>query len=197
MSYDVPVSSEPAHRRASYADIEALPEHVVGEIIQGELYTHPRPAPFHARAASRLGMKLGHAFDEGSDGPGGWWILDEPELHLGEEVLVPDLAGWQLETMPELPDASHFDIRPDWVCEVLSPSTEADDRAVKMPAYASAGVPHAWLLDPEIKTLEVFRLDGSRWLLITTFKGDVTVRAEPFDAVELELPALWSPPHRP
>jgi Uma2 family endonuclease len=189
--------SIPARKRATYADLAALPEHVVGEIIAGVLYTHPRPSPRHARAASRLGMRLGRSFDEGEDGPGGWWILDEPELHLGEDIVVPDLAGWRLETMAELPDASHFETVPDWVCEVLSPSTEADDRAVKMPVYARAGTSHAWLLDPTLKTLEVFRLQGGQWVLVRTFKGDVHVQAEPFEAVALDLSALWSPPRAP
>ena len=141
-------------------------------------------------------MRLGQTFDQGDGGPGGWWILDEPELHLlkGEEVLVPDLAGWRVEHMPELPETSYFDRTPNWICEVLSPSTEADDRTEKMPVYAEAGVQHAWLVDPLVKTLEVFRLESGRWMLFAVFKGDSTVRAEPFDAVALDLGCLWRGP---
>jgi len=185
------MASLPAKRRATYEDVLAVPEHLVAELIRGELVVSPRPASRHARAASRLGMGVGGPFDRGIGGPGGWIILDEPELHLGDEVLIPDMAGWRREHMPELPDVAAFELRPDWVCEVVSPSTEAHDRADKMPSYAAAGVSHVWLIDPIIATLEVFRLDGA-WRLVGTWKGDCKVRAEPFDAVELDLAALWS-----
>lgn len=187
--------AEPAGKRATYADLAAVPDRYVAEIIRGELRTHPRPAPAHALAASRLGMRLGRSFDEGDDGPGGWWILDEPELHLPDgDVLVPDLAGWRLERMPELPETAHFELAPDWVCEVLSASTEAEDRAEKMPAYASFGVRHLWLVDPRPRTLEVFRLEREKWLLVGTHRDEELVRAEPFEAVELPLAALWRRP---
>lgn len=181
----------PAKRGATYQDLRALPEHKVGEIIDGELYVSPRPASLHARAASKLGSRLGGPFDDGIGGPGGWIILAEPELHLADQVVVPDLAGWCRERMPELPDAPAFELAPDWICEVLSPSTEAFDRAKKMPNYAVAGVRHAWLVDPGPKTLEVFRLEGARWTVVRTYTED-RVRAEPFDAVEFDLSALWS-----
>lgn len=182
--------------RATYADLEAVPSHLVAEIIHGELRTMPRPAPRHARASSRLGIRLGGPFDLGEGGPGGWHILDEPELHLGPEgerdVLVPDLAGWRVERMPDLPETPYFPLAPDWVCEVLSPSTAADDRADKMPIYARENVPHVWLIDPLAKTLEVFVLgSGRRWTLAGVHRGDARVRAEPFDAVELDLSILW------
>lgn len=181
----------PAKRGARYEDLEALPRNLVGEIVAGDLYASPRPAVLHARAASKLGSRIGGPFDDGIGGPGGWVILDEPELHIDGQVLVPDLAGWRRERMPQLPDAAAFDVAPDWICEVLSPSTEALDRAKKMPVYANSGVQHAWLVDPGPRTLEVFRLDGPGWRLLRTFTEDV-VRAEPFDAIELELAALWS-----
>jgi Uma2 family endonuclease len=124
--------------------------------------------------------------------PGGWILLDEPELHFHGDILAPDLAGWRRERMPELPDAAAFELAPDWVCEVLSPSTSALDRADKLPIYAREGVRHAWLVDPIARTLEVLRLEGANWLLVGTWSGDVDVRAEPFDAIELELGVLWA-----
>jgi Uma2 family endonuclease len=185
------MSGEPARRRATYADLAALPDNIVGELIDGELVATPRPALRHARAMSHLGGVLGPPFDFGNGGPGGWIILDEPELHLGENVLVPDLAGWRRERVPELPDAHAFTVAPDWVCEVLSPSTGALDRTRKLPIYAREQVKHAWLVDPSLKTLEVYRLVNSGWLLVTAYEGDCKVRAEPFDAVELDIGLLW------
>jgi Uma2 family endonuclease len=176
---------------ATYADLEALPPHVVGEIIAGELHVSPRPAAPHAWASSRLGGELMAPFDRGRGGPGGWIILDEPELHLGEDVLVPDLAGWSKERMPQPPRTAAFTLAPDWVCEVLSPSTTAWDRASKLPVYAREGVRHVWLVDPELRTLEVFRLDGAHYTLVVTHAGKPHVRAEPFEAFELELAYLW------
>lgn len=176
---------------ATYADLEALPENVVGELIAGVLYASPRPAAPHTVAASRLGGELMGPFERGRGGPGGWILLDEPELHLGEDVLVPDLAGWRLERMPSPPRTAAFTLAPDWVCEVLSPSTRALDRAVKLPVFAREGVRHVWLVDPEARTLEVFRLEGGRYTLLVTHSGLAHVRAEPFEAFELELPFLW------
>jgi Uma2 family endonuclease len=184
----------PLKRPASYEDIRALPEHLVGELIDDELFVSPRPRARHARAASALGMELGGPFDRGRNGPGGWWILDEPELHLGRAVLVPDLAGWRRERMPEMPDVPFFTLEPDWVCEVLSPSTAKLDLQLKLPKYGSAGVAHAWIIDPVLRTLEVFRRVGAAWQLEDAFADGETVRATPFDAVPLELAALWLPP---
>jgi Uma2 family endonuclease len=184
--------AEPAKRQATYEDLVAVPEHLVAEIIHGQLVTHPRPASPHARAASRLGTRLGGPFDLGEGGPGGWIILDEPELHLGGHVLVPDLAGWRRQRMPEMPEVAAFDIVPDWVCEIVSPSTAAVDRAEKMPIYASLGVTHLWLLDPGPRTLEVYRLEDARYVVLQTARGDATVRAEPFDAIEIGLAQLWA-----
>jgi Uma2 family endonuclease len=178
--------------RTLYEALLALPERVVGEIIGGQLVTHPRPAAPHANVASNLGGELHGPFRRGRGGPGGWVVLDEPELHLHGDVLVPDLAGWRRERMPELPDAAAFELAPDWVCEVLSPSTAAVDRADKLPIYAREGVRHAWLLDPVATTLEVLRLEGGGWRLVATWRGDAVVRAEPFDAIELEVAVLWA-----
>jgi Uma2 family endonuclease len=176
---------------ATYADLEALPPHVVGEIIAGELHISPRPAGPHAMAASRLGSELMSPFDRGRDGPGGWILLFEPELHLGGDVLVPDFAGWRRERMPQPPRTAAFTLAPDWLCEVLSPSTAMLDRAIKLPAYAREGVRYVWLVDPELRTLEVFRLDGAYYSLLATHAGQSCVRAEPFEAFELELAYLW------
>lgn len=183
---------QPKPRPAVYADIEALPPHVVGEILFGVLHTHPRPAPRHARASSVLGVELGGPFDRGRGGPGGWIILDEPELHLGPHVIVPDLAGWRRERMPKLPDTAYFETPPDWVAEVLSPSTARVDRTDKLAVYAEFGVGHAWYVDPIARTLEVFALAGRHWLLAATFKDDDAVSAPPFEAHTFALDALWA-----
>ena len=182
----------PAKRRATYEDLLAVPGHLLAEIVQGVLITQPRPASLHARASSRLGIDLGGPFDRGKGGPGGWIILDEPELHLHGDVLVPDLVGWRRARMPELPDASSFELPPDWVCEVLSPSTAGVDRAEKMPIYARERVSYAWLVDPIAKTLEAFGLEGDRWVVLGTWREDAKVRVEPFAEVELELAGLWA-----
>ncbi len=187
------MSRQPKAQPATYADLLRVPEHLVAELIDGELVTSPRPALRHARAASMLGVVIGGPFGIGSGGPGGWVILDEPELHLGDNVLVPDLAGWRRERMPQLPDAAYLTLSPDWVCEVVSPATGAHDRADKLPIYAREGTGHAWLVDPSLQTLEVFRREGDRfWTLLATFVGDRKVRAEPFDAAELDLALLWA-----
>lgn len=182
---------DPARKKATYEDVLAAPEHLVAEIIDGELYTHPRPAAPHAEAASVLGMDIGSPFHRGRGGPGGWIILSEPELHLGPNILVPDLAGWRRERLPEVPKEAFLTLAPDWVCEVLSPGTALLDRRRKMPLYAKEGVPHLWLVDPLVRSLEVYRLEGERYLHLGTFGENERVRATPFDAIELELEALW------
>ncbi len=179
-----------AEKQANYEEILALPENLVGEIIHGTLHTHPRPAPKHAVAHSTMGFQLGGPYHGGIGGPGGWWILDEPELHLGDDILVPDLAGWRRERMPGLPDTAWFEQAPDRVCETLSPSTARTDRVLKMPLYAREGVKHLWLVDPDLRTLEVYRLDGGHWVLLQTLKDDDPARQPPFDATEFPLDSL-------
>jgi len=181
----------PARRRANYEDLLAVPSHKVAEIIDGELLVSPRPAIPHAKASSALGAVVGGPFGIGTGGPGGWVILFEPELHFGDDVIVPDLAGWRREQMPVAPQAAYISLAPDWVCEVVSLITEKVDRADKLPVYARERVAHAWLVNPLARTLEVFALDGSRWTLLGTFAGDKKVRVVPFDAVEIDLPLLW------
>ena len=184
--------ADAARRRATYDDLRRVPEHLVAEIIGGELTTSPRPAALHAQAASSLGGELYGPFQRGRGGPGGWIILDEPELHLGADVLVPDLAGWRRERLPELPDVVAFELAPDWVCEVLSPSTVARDRADKVPIYLRERVGYVWLVDPASQTLEAFQLEGSGYRLLGTWRGNAAVRVEPFAALELDLSALWA-----
>ena len=183
-------ASRSVKHRATYEDLLKVPEPLVAEILDGNLYASPRPAVPHALASSVLGGELGAAFHWGRGGPGGWWILDEPELHFGDEVLVPDLAGWRRERMPKVPDEPAISLAPDWVCEVLSPSTERIDRVHKQPIYAREGVGHAWLVNPVSRTLEVYRRSSEGWLVVGTYEGDALV-AEPFDAIELDLLNLW------
>jgi Uma2 family endonuclease len=184
--------SEPATRAATYEDLLQVPENRVAEIIHGQLVTHPRPAPRHARASSSLGGVLVNPFDLGRGGPGGWWILDEPEPHLGPHVLVPDLAGWRRERLPALPETAWFELAPDWICEVLSPSTARVDRVEKLPIFAGAGVRHAWLIDPDLRTLEAFENQDGRWLLLAARENDNSVQLPPFDAISFPLDALWA-----
>ncbi|AKU90792.1 hypothetical protein AKJ08_1179 [Vulgatibacter incomptus] len=179
--------------KITYEAIEELPPNLVGEIVEDTLYASPRPAAPHALAASALMVAVGGPFHFDLEGPGGWWILVEPELHLGPDVIVPDLAGWRRERMPNLPDVVHFTDPPDWICEVISPRTAALDRIHKLPAYARAGVAHAWMVDPREHSLEVFRLAEDQWVFIQCWDGDQRVRAEPFEAVELDLSKLWLP----
>lgn len=175
------------------------PPNMVAEILAGELRLMPRPRPAHANAASALGEELGPPFRRGRGGPGGWVFLDEPELHLGPmpDIVVPDLAGWHRARLPDDVFAPTgpvgITVVPDWVCEVLSPSTEATDRAEKMPIYAREQVAHAWRVDPELRTLEVFRCERGRWVVAAVYRDDAVVKAEPFDALALELGALWRP----
>lgn len=180
-----------AKRPATYEDLRQVPAHLVAEILGGELHTSPRPSPRHADASSGLGGALRGPFDRGRGGPGGWRILDEPELHLSADVVVPDLAGWRRERLPSLPDEAFFAVAPDWVCEVLSPSTVSIDRVKKLAIYARESVAHTWLVDPLARTVEVLRLESGRWLIVATFSDLDVVRAEPFEAIDLDLSLLW------
>jgi len=186
----------PAQRRATYDDLLKVPDTLVAEILDGELFTSPRPASPHARASSVLRSEL-DPFDRrigGPGGPGGWWLLFEPELHLGADIPVPDLAGWRRERMPTLQNVAYFELAPDWVCEVVSPSTALVDRVRKVPIYAREGVGHLWLVDPFQQTLEVFRLEGRHWVLLSTHGGAEIVRATPFEALELDMGRWWLEP---
>jgi Uma2 family endonuclease len=178
------------------AAFEAVPPEMVAEILDGELYTFPRPARPHTRAASRLSRRLG-PFDD-DDGPNGWVLLSELELHLGPrpDKVVPDLAGWR---RPRMPDAigpadapAYYELAPDWVGEILSPRTERSDRGKKMRIYRRESVGHVWLINPLAQTLEVYRLEPRGFILVETYEGDAAIRAEPFEAIELPLASLWA-----
>jgi Uma2 family endonuclease len=188
----VNLQTPPAVRRATYQDVIDAPEHMVAEIVRGVLSLQPRPRPRHAQAASIIGFEIGIPYDRGRGGPGGWRILIEPELHLGEDVLVPDLAGWRRERLARLPDAVGITVAPDWVCEVLSPSTRALDLTAKRAIYGEQGVGHLWFVDPLAQTLEAFALRDGAWVLIAAHHGAAAARVAPFEAVSLELAALWA-----
>ena len=183
--------SAPVKKFATYADLEAVPPHLVAEIIYGSLETHPRPAMRHATVASQLGYELIGPFNRGRGGPGGWHIVDEPELHLGRNVVVPDIAGWRRERLPEIPDTAYLEMPPDWVCEILSPATSKLDRGSKRSIYAEAGVLHLWLIDPQERVIEAFQITAGRWLLVGVATGSDQVRLPPFEAVSFSLDALF------
>ncbi len=183
------MTMKPLKKGATYDDLRDVPDHFVAEMFDGDLYASPRPALPHANAATALVSEIRGSFHRKD--PGGWVILFEPELHFGNDVLVPDLAGWRRARLPNVPAAAYLSLAPDWICEVLSTSTEALDRGKKLRIYAREGVAHAWLVDPLVHTLEVMSLDAGRRTQLGRYEGETKVRAAPFDAIELELGALW------
>jgi Uma2 family endonuclease len=176
-----------------YEQLEALPEGLTGEILNGQLHAHPRPAIRHIRVGSSLGGDIYRGFDKGDGGPGGWWILDEPEVHFvrDTEVAVPDIAGWRRERMPVLPDDQRVEVVPDWVCEILSPSTASKDREIKMPLYARYGVAYAWLVDPARQTLEAYALEAGESSALGQYSGRQMISVAPFEAIGIDLADLW------
>jgi Uma2 family endonuclease len=182
----------PLDRPATYEDLMKVPDICVAEIADGELHTSPRPAPRHALAGIELGDSLVPPYHKGRGGPGGWWILYEPELHLERDVLVPDWAGWRRGRLPTLPETAYFPVAPDWVCEILSPATASLDRVKKLAIYARELVGHAWLIDPTARTLEVLGLAAGRWTILGTYAGSDRVRTEPFIDIELDLGSFWA-----
>jgi Uma2 family endonuclease len=186
--------SEPVDKkkRATYQDVLDAPEGVNAEIVNGELHLWPRPAGPATSVASKLQADVGSRFSIGRGGPGGWLILTEPEIHVAEDIVDPDLAGWRRERLAMVPDAAFFTVIPDWVCEVLSPSTERFDRAEKLPLFAQWGVKHAWLVNPRQRTLEAYRLENGGWRLLGVYQSHQCVRVEPFEEVELDLSVWWS-----
>lgn len=181
-----------AERPATYEDLLKVPEHLVAELVDGELFTSPRPRSRHAHTAGTLFRRLGDRFQD-PGGPEGWWIVFEPELHFNDDVLVPDIAGWRRERMPEFHDVAAFELAPDWVCEVLSPSTARLDRNYKTRVYAQHGVEYGWIVDALNRSVELSQLETGRWQLMETFVGDDPVRIPPFEALELRLGDLWLP----
>jgi len=188
------MNSQTARRLSLYEQLAGLPDGLTGEIINGQLRTQPRPSWPHALATSRLGADIEGPYGRGRGGPGGWWIIDEPEVHfvLDVEVTVPDLAGWRRERMPLPPKGHKIEVVPDWVCEVLSPSSTSTDREEKLPLYARYGVQFAWLVDPKGRKLEAFRLEQGRWILLGTLRDDDRVCVAPFDAITIHLAELWT-----
>ena len=176
---------------ANYADLEAVPEHLTAEIIFGRLETHPRPVPRHSFAQTSLADELVGPFQKGRGGPGGWIFMVEPELHLGPHILAPDLAGWRRERLPKLPKTVYLETPPDWVCELISPSTEKNDRGPKRRIYGSFGVGHLWHLDATAILLEVFALREDHWVLYETYQNTDNVAAPPFESVPFSLTDLW------
>ncbi len=183
--------ADAARKLATYEDVLNAPEHMVAQVVDGELHVQPRPAGAHTRSSSRLVSDLDGPFDRGRGGPGGWLILAEPELHLGPQpqILVPDLAGWRRERMAAYPRAPFVTVTPDWVCEVLSPSTARFDRGRKADVYAELGVKHMWLFDVEVPQIEAFENVGGRWLRLGAYDQS-DARIVPFDAVPLDVPSL-------
>jgi Uma2 family endonuclease len=182
-----------ARKPSLYEQLEALPEGLIGEIINGQLRTQPRPAWPHALASSRLGADIEVSYGRGRGGPGGWWIIFEPEVHfvLDTEVTVPDIAGWRKPRMPSPPEGHKVQVVPDWICGIFSPSTKSTDREEKMPLYAHYGVPFAWLVDPKTHTLEAYELINHKWRPLGIFRDDDTVSVAPFDAIVIHLSDLW------
>jgi Uma2 family endonuclease len=176
---------------ATYQDILDLPQGVVGELIKGALYAQPRPRIPHVRAALKLANKLANSYDPDEADLGGWIFLGEPELHFSEDILVPDIAGWKRERFPKVVNDAFLTVPPDWVCEILSPSTTRLDRAVKSEIYAAQGVTWMWLVDPTAKTLEAYRNQSGQWLQLAVLKEGDEVKVEPFDAAPFKLDALW------
>lgn len=188
------MTAQPARKLATYADLAALPDHVVGEILNGQLYLQSRPRPIHAKAETSIGGDLDGTFGRRTDDPqrpGGWLILVEPELVLGQQVIVPDLAGWTRERMPNLPTTPQFHLAPDWVCEIVSPATARKDRVIKLPMYAAEGVRWAWLVDPDTRTVEAFANEAGRWMLLGNWVGDDAARIPPFEAAEFAMLNWW------
>jgi len=187
----VPAPAKLLKKGATYEDLCRVPDRFIAEILDGDLYASPRPPLPHVRATSVLLARLGAAFDLG-DEPGGWIMLFAPELHFGNDVLVPDIAGWRRERLPSLPNVAYLTLAPDWICEVVSPATEIIDRAQKLRIYAREGVAFVWLVDPLRQSLEVLAFESGNLEWIEGHHGSVRVRARPFDDIELELSALWS-----
>ena len=187
--------ADPAQKRATRADLEALPENVVGEIIEGVRYTFPRPRPGHSNVEGVVHADLYNPFQRGRGGPGGWWILVEPGVELpGSPEVAPDLAGWRRQRLPDLPQDSAIQVVPDWVCEILSPSTRRHDQLVKKPFYARIGVAYIWVIDPAGRTLTVSQLERGRWVELGVFGEGDPIRAEPFTDVELSMADWWPAP---
>ncbi|MEO8468028.1 MAG: Uma2 family endonuclease [Gammaproteobacteria bacterium] len=183
------MTTKPLQKGATYDDLREVPEHFVAEMFDGDLYASPRPALPHANATGALFAEIYKSFHRKD--PSGWVLLFEPELHFRNDVLVPDIAGWRRTRLPSVPAEAYVTLAPDWICEVLSTSTEALDRGKKLRIYAREGVAHAWLVDPLAHSLEVLSLAADQWTPLKRYEGEAKIRVAPFDAIEFELGALW------
>ncbi len=184
--------AEPARKRATYDDLYNIPENMTGEIIDGQLYATPRPSRKHVRTVYSLGYVIGRSYDfDERGGPGGWIFLPESEIQLDGDTFVPDLAGWRKERFPAEEDHNWISVAPDWVCEILSPSSIRHDRITKIGTYAKHRIPYFWLVDPVAKILEVFKLESGRWTVAGAYAENEKVRAEPFQEIEIDLANLW------
>ncbi len=181
----------PSEREATYQDVLDAPPSMVAQLIHGKLYTMPRPAPPHVHAQFLLANEIHSHFWFGGGSVGGWRIYNEPEVHFGKDVLVPDIAGWRYERMTALPKTAYFPISPDWVCEVLSESTKRFDLGEKRDIYAEHGVGYLWLVDPIVRQLDAFSLRNAEWELIDTLVGDTDACLPPFEEVTFNLGPIW------
>ncbi|MDR3554212.1 MAG: Uma2 family endonuclease [Syntrophobacteraceae bacterium] len=184
--------SEPAKKKATYEDLFSVPENMIGEIIDGELVLQPRPSPKHMNAIKALSLEIVPPYERGQGGgPGGWVFLFETEVRLGESIFVPDLAGWKKERFPARIETNWIPVAPDWVCEVLSPSTALRDRTMKKEIYAQAQVGHLWLVDPHNMTVEVYRLVHGAFDPVGVCGGKDKARLAPFTDIEIDLGSFW------
>lgn len=178
-------------RQATYQDVLDAPPNMVAQIIDGDLHLMPRPSWLHVKANGRLYSALERRFSCDGEGPGEWEILSEPEIHLREDVLVPDIAGWRAENFFPRPGIPWLDCAPDWVCEVLSPSTREHDLGSKSEIYARDGVSLLWFVDPEARTLLAYALTRKKWVQISTVSGEDIVSVPPFETLNIPLSRLW------
>lgn len=189
--------AETAARLKGWQDVLAAPEDLKAEVLAGELFTMPRPHPRHGWVQAVLSSDLTAPFGQGRGGPGGWWILIEPDVLFGpHDIVSPDLVGWRRDRVPAFPDEQPISIRPDWICEVLSPRTASRDRTSKSDLYLRSGVPDYWLVDPAARILEAFELEEGGWLRLGAWGDGDRARIRPFDAVEIEVGALFPPEPR-
>ena len=188
-------TTKPSTKPPTLADLDALPPGIVGEIIEGVLYTMTKPRMRHQLIGLEIGSDLLDPFGKGRGGPGGWWIVTEPGIELPDETkeISPDVAGWRRVRMPEMPIDEPIRVVPDWVCEILSRNTRRHDLVVKMPYYASIGVAYAWLVDLEAHVLIAHRLESGAWRTIGTYSDETEARIEPFDVMPLNVMDWWPP----
>ena len=187
-------TTKPSPRAPTLADLDALPPGIVGEIINGVLYTMTKPLARHQRTMTGIGSSVGEPFDMGRGGPGGWWIVTGPGIELpNTPEISPDVAGWRRERMPELPGDEPIRLVPDWICEILSKTTRHHDQLIKMPYYAEVGVPYSWIVDLEARVLTAQRLESRHWVTIGTYSDQTEARIAPFDAVPLNVADWWPP----